>query len=84
MIRGALSGKETQGRGDTCVHVGDSLCRMAEANTTLESNCAPIKEEKVFSCPRKIHFKLYKNICFNLSRFYMDVLDSSAPPMSAT
>ena len=36
-------GKDTQNRGDTCTHIADSLCCIAETNTTLQSNYTPIK-----------------------------------------
>ena len=30
-----LNGKEIQKRGEICIHTADSLCCMAETNTTL-------------------------------------------------
>ena len=35
VICGDLNGKEIQGRGDVCIHADDSLCCIAETNTTL-------------------------------------------------
>ena len=32
---GDLNGEEIQKRGDTCIHIADSLCCTAETNTTL-------------------------------------------------
>ena len=46
MLCGDLNGKETQQRGDMCVHVADSLRRTVETNTTLYSNYTPTKEKK--------------------------------------
>lgn len=34
-ICGDLNEKETQGRGDVCMHVAGSLCRTVETNTSL-------------------------------------------------
>ena len=35
MFYGDLNGKEIQKRGDTYIHITDSLCCTAETNTTL-------------------------------------------------
>ena len=35
---------EVQEGGDICIHIADSLHCTAETNTTLQSNCTPIKE----------------------------------------
>ena len=35
MFCGDLNEKEIQTRGDTCIHIADSLCCTVEANTTL-------------------------------------------------
>ena len=36
-------GKEVQEEGNICTYTADSLCCMAETNTTLQINCTPIK-----------------------------------------
>ena len=36
---------ESQEGGDICIHEADSGCCTAEANTTLWSNCNPIKNK---------------------------------------
>ena len=33
-------------RGDVCIQIAGSLCYTAETNTTLQSNCIPIKKKK--------------------------------------
>ena len=33
-------------RGDICIQIAGSLCYTAETNTTLQSNCIPIKKKK--------------------------------------
>ena len=43
MFCGNLIGKEIQKRGDLFIHVVDSLCCMAETNTTLQRNYTPTK-----------------------------------------
>ena len=45
MLCSDLNEKEIQRRGDTCIHVADSLCCTTERNTTLKSNCTPIFNE---------------------------------------
>ena len=42
MLCSDLNEKEIQRRGDTCIHVADSLCCTTESNTTLKSNYTPI------------------------------------------
>ena len=32
--------------GDVCIHIADSLCCIAETNTTLENDYTPIKKER--------------------------------------
>ena len=43
MFCGDPSGKEIQKRGNVCTYIADSLCYIAETNTTLQSNYTPIK-----------------------------------------
>ena len=43
MFRGDLDGKEAQKGVDVCICVADSFCCIAESNTTLQSNCTPLK-----------------------------------------
>ena len=45
MFCGDLNGKEIQKKGDIFKHIADSLCCTEETNTTLYSNCTPIKKE---------------------------------------
>ena len=33
-------------REDVCIQIAGSLCYTAETNTTLQSNCIPIKKKK--------------------------------------
>ena len=40
---GDLHGKEIQKRGDICINLADSLCCMAETNTTFKNSYIPIK-----------------------------------------
>ena len=35
-------GREAQGKGGVCIHRADSLCSIAETNTTLKRDCTPI------------------------------------------
>ena len=46
MLYGDLNGKEIQKRGDICVRIADSLCCIAEINTTLWNNYTPIKTDQ--------------------------------------
>ena len=50
MLGGAPNGKDIQKREDICMCVADSLCCIAETNTTLKSNYTPIKIEKIKHC----------------------------------
>ena len=40
---GDLDGKGVQKGGGACFCVADSFCNAAETNTTLQSNCVPVK-----------------------------------------
>ena len=47
MLCGDLEGWQGEGsRGDICIQIAGSLCYSAETNTTLQSNCTPIKTKE--------------------------------------
>ena len=46
VLCGDLNSKETQKRGDICIHIAEALCCTVETNTTLQSNCTPINAFK--------------------------------------
>ena len=41
MLFGDLNGKEIQKRGDTCIHIADLHCCIAEANTNVVKQLYP-------------------------------------------
>ena len=43
VLCGDINGKEIQKRGDISTCILDSICSIAEINTTLQSNSTPIK-----------------------------------------
>ena len=50
------SGRRGSEGGDICIHTDDSLCCIAETNTTLQSSYTPIKNnEKKNSFYKSLH-----------------------------
>ena len=53
MLCGDLNGKEVQKGVDICICMADSFCCTVESNTTLYSNCTPLKLIKKYKIPEK-------------------------------
>lgn len=47
------SGREIQEGGDVCIHIAVHFVRIAETNTTLESNYIQQKKKKKEEAPRQ-------------------------------
>ena len=58
MLCSDLNGKEIRKGGDICTCIADSFCGTVEANTTLSSNCTPIK----INLKKEIQISSYKTI----------------------
>ena len=49
-----VAGRKVQGGGDICIHMADSLCCIAETNTTLNSSYTPIQNKRIHSKLRQL------------------------------